>query len=138
MGGTRRETPPLTTERVMTVALIQAMGAGVVLLAAVYGCVQGVRWLVLRVLTPTDGESGVWLVPLCGHREDVEYLVRTAAARRCWGVGGDGEVYVVNMGADEETCALAACICRQVHGTRFLDAADLPAAFSDWVAQRKL
>ncbi len=116
---------------------VQAIGAGIVLLLAVYGCVQGVRWLVLRLLSPPHSADGVWLVPLTGHREDVEYLVRTAAARRCWGVGTDGDVYIVDTGADEDTRVLAQCACREVSGTRFLSASEVPAAFCEWAAHRK-
>lgn len=119
-------------ERVTIVAIAETVGAGAVLLLAVYGCVQGVRWAVLRLLSPPRSADSVWLLPLSGHREDVEYLVRTAAARRCWNAGCSGDVCVVDVGADEETRLLARHVCEQVAGVRFLESGELSAFLSEW------
>lgn len=106
--------------------MAETIGAGVVLLLAVYGCVQGVRWAALRLLRPPRRTGGVWLLPLCGHCEDVEYLVRAAAARRRWNAEEAADVMVVDAGADEETRMLAQRVCDEVSGARFLRAEDLP------------
>ena len=99
--------------------MAESIGAGIVLLLAVYGCVQGVRQAVLHLLRPPKHPGGVWFVPLSGHREDVGYLVRTLSARRRWG-GEKTEVCLVDTGADGETEALARRTCEEVNGVHWL------------------
>ena len=99
--------------------LAESIGAGIVLLLAVYGCVQGVRQAVLRLLRPPKHPAGLWFVPVSGHREDAEYLVRSLSARRRW--GGEGtEVCLVDVGADRETRAVARRACEEVPGVCWL------------------
>lgn len=75
-----------------------------VLLLALYGCVELIRGVVTRWLAPQSGEAGIWVIPVSGHRSDIEYVVRlggrwSAAGRKnersgvsgCWIWGWTGK-----------------------------------------------
>lgn len=94
------------------------------LLLAVYGCAQAIRGAMLRLLAPPQKSNGVWLVPLSGHCEDVEYLVRSASAHRRWSSGS--EICLLDVGADNETRAIADRLCSEMDGVRLLCAEELP------------
>ena len=113
-------------ERVRRVA--ETVGAVLVLLLAMYGCVQGIRWVVMRLLWPAKS-PGVWVLPLSGHCEEVEYHLRRVAAGRRWNALPGGEVYLLDMGADEETAALARRLCGAVRGVQMVDADELATIF---------
>lgn len=90
--------------------------------AVIWGVVIGIR----MVLNGTRDSRGVCLVvPLAGHVEDAELLIReaVAAARRA-GLRG-AVVYVADFGADEETAAIAQRLC-EAYGV------------AEWVAQGEL
>lgn len=97
----------------------------VVLLLALCGCVQCIRWVVLRLLLPVRKSGGIWLVPLSGHRTDVEYLVRSIAAHRLWEDRFAPTVYLLDIDADEETRQLAQCACDEVGVVRMVKPSEL-------------
>ena len=82
-----------------------------VLLLSLYGCVELIRWLALRILRPPKEYSGVLVLPISGHCPDVEYLVRTAASQSRWAVNMTDRIFLLDAGMDEETRALAEDIC---------------------------
>ena len=84
----------------------------------------------MRLLWPSRDRPGVWVIPLRGHCEDVEYRVRSAAAGCRWNGTPCREVYLLNIDADEETCALAERVCRAVRGVQLVKSAELAAVFS--------
>ena len=94
------------------------------MLLAVYGCVQGVRALILRLLRSDEGR-GVWLIPLRGHREDAEYLVRWGAALCRWGYPPGRQTCIVNVDADAATCDLARRTCESLDGVRLIGPEEL-------------
>jgi hypothetical protein len=98
---------------------------------AMYGCVQLIFRLVrLLLLSPRDC-GGMWLVPLAGHREDAEYLVRSLAMRRQ--ADGLPAVYVLDAGLDEETRRLVQSACTQCRAVRLIDRAALSCLLADAV-----
>ena len=86
----------------------------VVLLLALYGCAQAVRWLFGR-LFGGGMRQAILLLPLSGHCEDVEYLVRG-----CLYTTGGGRlpIAVVDAGLDESSRALAEEVCARLEGVR--------------------
>ena len=53
------------------------------------------------------------MIPLCGHRTDIEYVARCAAARERWGAGSP-RVMLVDTGMDDETRRLAEDVCSRL------------------------
>ena len=74
-----------------------------VLVLALFGCAELIRRLVLRVMAPSGHEGGILVIPVSGHREDIEYIVRCASVRRGWGRGADGETRRLAEAACAET-----------------------------------
>jgi len=98
----------------------------VVLILAVVGCLQAVRWIVMRVLTLSRKSGGVWVVPMAGHRSDAEYIVRGLAARRRWDRElAATEVAVADMGMDGETRKIVEVFCAE-SGIRLIRPEELP------------
>lgn len=89
-----------------------------VLLLSLYGCMELVRFLALRLLRPGKNEGGVLVLPFSGHRDDVEFQVRSAAVRSRWSPALPSRVLVLDGGMDPETRALAEQICRQYDHVR--------------------
>ena len=103
----------------------------VVLLLALYGCMELIRRIVLRVMGPTKS-GGVLLLPISGHCGDVEYLVRSATAQSRWSAELTESILLLDAGMDAETRALAEDVCRQCAGVRVLgreDAAEIEKMF---------
>lgn len=89
----------------------------IVLLLSLYGCAEGIRWLVLRILRPPKDTGGVLVIPLSGHRTDVEYIVRSVTACERWGGNGvHTRVLLLDAGMDAETRRLAERVCEEVGG----------------------
>ena len=66
--------------------------------------------LISTVLCPTDGGERVYtVIPVKGHREDIEFVIREAAASRKRG----GVILVADFGADRETAAIARRLCSE-------------------------
>jgi len=77
------------------------VGTVIVLLLALYGCMEGLRRVVERLLClPPD--RGVMVLVFRGHCEDAEYTLRAAAMHRRRGL----PIVAVDAGADEETRAV--------------------------------
>ena len=81
-----------------------------VLLLALYGCTQLIRWLVLRLLTPPARDKGVRILPLNGHRDDLEYPV----VQRRWAgpLLKPERLILLDTGLDEESRQVAELLCR--------------------------
>ena len=87
----------------------------IVLLLALYGCAELIRRLACFVMAPSKGTAGVLVIPVAGHREDIEYILRSAAVREKWCCRrGTGSVLLVDMGMDDETRLLAERVCREL------------------------
>ena len=83
-----------------------------VLLLALYGFAELLCHIAARLLGPGRECGGVWVIPVSGHREDIEVLVREAGARRLR--GRPDPVLLPGTGMDEGTPRLAGRVCAQV------------------------
>lgn len=91
------------------------LGTVVVLLLALYGCMEGLRRLTERVLTlPAD--CGMLVLVFRGHCEDAEYTLRSAATRRL-------PIVAVDAGVDAETRAVLETVANTVCGVECVTAA---------------
>ena len=85
-----------------------------VLLLALYGCVELIRGVVTRWLAPQSGEAGIWVIPVSGHRSDIEYVVRSAAVECRWTEKRKvRRIWLLDMGLDRETRQLAEKLCEE-------------------------
>lgn len=99
-----------------------------VLVLALFGCAELIRRLVLRVMAPSGHEGGILVIPVSGHREDIEYIVRCASVRRGWGRGPDSRpILILDAGMDGETRRLAEAACAETKGVDLYTAETLAA-----------
>ena len=89
------------------------MGLILILLLSLYGCAELLLAISRRVLSPPKEDRGVLMIPLCGHRTEIEYVARGAAARERWGAGSP-RVMLVDTGMDDETRRLAEDVCSRL------------------------
>lgn len=94
----------------------------VVLLLALYGCAQGVGRIVSWIWKPRPDLPAMVILPVSGHREDVEFIVRGAAVRYRWAAGKPhGRILLMDAGMDEETRRLAKAVCGQIPEVDFCE-----------------
>lgn len=107
----------------------ETAGAVILLLLAAWGCVQAVRALTLCLLRPKESR-GIWLIPLRGHREDGEQLVRWGAALCRWGWPAGRMAYVLDLGADPSARDVVCKTCEAVEGVRLIEPEELVRVMS--------
>lgn len=91
-----------------------------VIFLALIGVVEVVRALLLAFFPPKKGTNYLLVVPLFGHIEDVEYILRNAALRaRLIGGAGYSSLIVLDCGMDKETKDICAAVCDEL-GYSFL------------------
>lgn len=82
-----------------------------VLLLSLYGCVELIRYIALRILKNGNSVSPVLVLPVSGHCQDMEFVVRAAVSRSRWISDSPGSVLIIDIGMDDETRILAKKIC---------------------------
>lgn len=101
--------------------------------AMMWGMLMG---LLLLLSGAKDCRSTCLVVPLAGHVEDVELLVReTVAAVRRTGLRG-AVIYVADFGADEETAAIAQRLCEEFGVTEWVPSGELSGTIETRCAKR--
>lgn len=104
----------------------------IVLMLSLYGCVELIRWVAVHMLSPAEGCSGVLVIPVSGHRDDIENIVRSAAARKRWQTPpATRQVLLLDTGMDDETRQLAERVCGEVGGVGLFQPADLDGILRD-------
>ncbi len=76
------------------------------LLLAVYGAAELLWRLACRLLCPC--EETYLVIPLCGTRDDAEYLIRTARLRGC------GRLILLDRGLTPDSAALTRTVCERL------------------------
>ena len=107
-----------------------------VLLLALYGCMELIRRAALRIMRPAEPCSGLLVLPLSGHCTDAEYRIRAFAAQSRWMEELAGELLILDTGMDEETRLLAERICVEYPGVRLARTADLGEEIEKMFAPR--
>jgi hypothetical protein len=94
--------------------MLEWFGNIVVVLLGLIGVTELVRLIVFWMLSPGRGEKMLIVVPVTGHDEEAEFVLRSAAQRAKW-MGGKDEkrVLCVDCGMDEETRRICETICRE-------------------------
>lgn len=95
--------------------MAEAILTAAVLLLALFGCAQGIRQLMSKCVYGNVPPQAYVILPLSGHREDVEWQVRAclhATENRF-------DVIVTDVGLDEPSRLLAQAVCERLAHTRF-------------------
>lgn len=86
----------------------------IVFLAAV-GALEVIRVLLLIIFSPNKKTKYLLVLPLFGHIEEVEYILRNAATRaRLIGGAEYTSLIILDCGMDNETRALCSALCREL------------------------
>ncbi|MCI8553669.1 MAG: hypothetical protein HFJ80_01830 [Clostridiales bacterium] len=102
----------------------------VVLLLALYGCAELIRRLVIQVMKPEPDCSGMLVIPVSGHRTDIEYIIRSAVTQSRWAeFRREQRVLLFDAGMDEETRQLAEKVCSETGAAGIYRAAELGSLF---------
>lgn len=100
--------------------MIEYLWSAVILLLALYGAAQGVGRLMGLLWRLPQDTPAVLVLPLKGHHEDVEYLLRCAENRYRWaGVPTRTRLAVADAGMDDETRRLAEDVCTRLEIAEF-------------------
>ena len=84
--------------------MLETIGSILVVLLAVVGAAQICRTLAQLVLRTKGDNNAMMIVPISGHNEEAELLLRSAAARIQWQQGRQlQQVICLDCGMDEET-----------------------------------
>ena len=84
--------------------MLETISAIICVLFIIIGLVEVFRSIVLFVLRPKGEDTAMTIVPICGHNEEAEYLLRSAAARVKWADNGrERRVICLDCGMDLET-----------------------------------
>ena len=78
----------------------------VVLLLSLYGCVELVRSLSLRLLRSRNPVPAILVLPI-GSCKELEFIVRAAVSRSRWTSDSPSQVLLLDVGMDEQTRLLA-------------------------------
>ena len=99
--------------------MLETISAIICVLFIIIGLVEVIRSIVLFVLRPKGEDTAMTIVPICGHNEEAEYLLRSAAARVKWADNGrERRVICLDCGMDLET----RMICEKlVHSYGFME-----------------
>lgn len=84
------------------------------LFLVIIGAIDIIRALAVRLMMPKSGTNIIVTVPIHGHREDAEYLIRGAVLSAKWMGHKNIQVSVIDCGADEETKELCNRMCKQM------------------------
>lgn len=89
-----------------------SVGTVLLVLLASVGLVEIVRSILFFFLSGREESGFVMVVPLCGHEEEAEYLLRSAAVKTRWMSGiKRRRVICLDCGMDGETRAVCEKIC---------------------------
>ena len=111
----------------------EAIASLVFLFFSILGIVDVIRMIVFALLKPKRGLRVVVTVPLSGHREDVEYMIRSAVARAKWSGTRQTLVFIVDCGMDQGTYELCRVFCEEL-GARLVKQEELCGHLEDTVA----
>lgn len=78
-----------------------------VLILSLYGCVELVRSIALRILRSDHSISGILVLPVKGSCRNMEFIVRSAVSNSRWTSDSPGQVMILDNGMDDETRELA-------------------------------
>lgn len=84
-----------------------------IVVLAIWGIVDLIRRLEQYLLSGKEKQYHIVVIPLQGHVENLEYIVRCAASQNLWhNKAMDAEVVLLDQGLDNESKAMCRSLCR--------------------------
>ena len=115
--------------------MIHAVCSIVSIFLVIIGVVEVARIAVLMILQTKKDEGMMILVPIRGHDEEAEYLLRSAAAKVKWfNTMRDQKVICLDCGMDEETRKVCTLIADNY---RFMEIYDMKEFEEDLMKSRE-
>lgn len=94
--------------------MAQTISAIILLILTLLGIVYCIRLCILAMLTPPKELKMSLVIPVSGHIENIEYIVRCAIERKRWYVGRDRmEIILLDCGMDDDTIKLCNEACKE-------------------------
>ncbi|MDR1565364.1 MAG: hypothetical protein LBS74_10440 [Oscillospiraceae bacterium] len=90
--------------------MLNYLYASVLIILVILGISQLLGLVSAWILTPRNAQKALTLIPVKGHVEDVELLIRSAVLRASWCSNRSMNVIALDCGTDAET----ADICRKL------------------------
>ena len=87
---------------------------------SLYGIISFIRLLVKRLFDKNKLVNAVFLLPLKGHEEEIEYILRGLCLR------GSEKIVIVDFGMDRETREIVRQISEEDRKLSLLDAGAVP------------
>ncbi|GAA6513724.1 hypothetical protein [Merdimmobilis hominis] len=85
------------------------------------GLVQVIGYVCQWMLRPKGMHRFYTMIPVSGHMEDAEQVLRWAFSTMRWDYWANANwLLILDMGADEETLAICRAFCTQESGARIL------------------
>lgn len=85
-----------------------------VVFLAVWGLVDLIRRLEQYLLSGKERQYHIVVIPLQGHVENLEYIVRCAQSQDSWHNKANGsEIVLLDNGLDNESKAMCQTLCRE-------------------------
>jgi len=100
-----------------------------VLLLSLYGCVELIRSITLRVLKNEKKIPSYLVIPISGNCRNMEFIVRSAVSRSRWMSDFPSKVLLLDAGMDEQTRELAEKICMDFENVHIATQKELDKAF---------
>ncbi len=89
---------------------------GIVLITM--GLIEMIRLLTLFFVKPREKQRWILAIPVQGHRENLEYQIRSAASLIKKADDGIASVVVVDCGMDPETQDVSSRVCEHIKGVQ--------------------
>ncbi len=70
----------------------------------IIGLVEVIRYAILKIMTVKDDSNELLVLPIYGHNEEAEFLLRSAATKLRWNdLNNEKLIVCLDCGMDEET-----------------------------------
>ena len=100
--------------------IIELFSLFFLIFTSLYGIISLIRLLAKRLFDKNKLANAVFLLPLKGHEEEIEYILRGLSLR------GGGKIAVVDFGMDPETLEIVRQISEEDRKLSLLDAGAVP------------
>lgn len=117
-----------TAER-MRITMPQVIGNIILILLAAIGLTELIRWIALKILTPSKKHKIMMVVPIHGHEEEAEYLLRGAAQRIKWSGIEPVELVCLDCWMDRDTARICATVCEDYAFAKMMNLEELSKLF---------
>jgi hypothetical protein len=113
--------------------MLHSIGVIAGILLMILGLVEVFRALTLQLLRTKGGNRLMMIVPIHGHNEEAELLLRSAATRVKWMDGVRRQrVICLDCGMDDETKEICEAVCRDYGFMEVCSVSEFEHLFGDY------